>query len=121
MGILVRQTKEGRLRRPMIKISVALTASAMVSAGAVALFGSSSGVVTMLFVEAAAINTSNTTVGFADSDLYGMTPEDIDRTLDEMQAMGVQNVRILIPWAGVEPAQDIYYWDTGRLPGQRRL
>jgi len=105
----------------MIKISVALTASAMVSAGAVALFGSSSGVVTMLFVEAAAINTSNTTVGFADSDLYGMTPEDIDRTLDEMQAMGVQNVRILIPWASVEPAQDIYYWDTGRLPGQRRL
>ncbi|WP_235632028.1 cellulase family glycosylhydrolase [Mycolicibacterium rutilum] len=67
---------------------------------------------TLPFVNAAAINTSNTTVGFADSDLYGMTPEEINRTLDEMQAMGVNNVRILIPWAGVELADDYYYWDT---------
>jgi hypothetical protein len=96
----------------MIKICVAMTASAVICAGAVALFGSPSSVVTMPYVETAAINTSNTTVGFADSDLYGMTPADIDRTLDEMQAMGVQNVRILIPWAGVEPVQDFYYWDT---------
>ncbi|MEO3761459.1 cellulase family glycosylhydrolase [Mycobacterium sp. B14F4] len=64
------------------------------------------------FVNAAAINVSNTTVGFADSDLYGMTPEEIDRTLDEMQAMGVQNVRILIPWAGIELEDDYFYWDT---------
>jgi polysaccharide biosynthesis protein PslG len=46
----------------------------------------------MLFFTVAAINPSNDTVGFAD----------IDRTLDEMQALGVDNVRVLIPWAGVE-------------------
>lgn len=89
-----------------------MTASAVFSAGAAALFGSSSGVVTKPYVETATLKTSNTTVGFADSDLYGVTPADIDRTLDEMQAMGVQNVRILIPWARVEPAQDFRYWNT---------
>lgn len=66
----------------------------------------------MPFFTVAAIDTSNTTVGFADSDLYGMTPADIDRTLDEMQAMGVNNVRVLIPWAGVEYQPDSYYWNT---------
>ena len=98
--------------RPMIKIGLVVTASAMVCAGATTLFTQSSNVVALPFVNAAAINESNTTVGFADSDLYGMTPEEIDRTLDEMQAMGVQNVRILIPWAGIELADDYYYWDT---------
>ena len=89
-----------------------VTASAIVCAGATTLLSQSSNVVALPFVNAAAINVSNTTVGFADSDLYGMTPEEIDRTLDEMQAMGVNNVRILIPWAGIELADDQYYWDT---------
>ncbi len=111
------QQRDGRrLKRPVIKIGLVLTASAVVAAGgAGTIFSQSSSkkdVVTLPFVNAAAINTSNTTVGFADSDLYGMTPEEINRTLDEMQAMGVNNVRILIPWAGVELADDYYYWDT---------
>src|SRR4051812_27159677 len=50
----------------------------------------------------AAIDESSSTIGFADSDLYGMTPAQIDAQLDQMQAMGVNNVRIMIPWAGVE-------------------
>ena len=33
--------------------------------------------------------------------------------------MGVNNVRILIPWSGIELADDFYYWDHGRLPRQR--
>ncbi|WP_234794096.1 cellulase family glycosylhydrolase [Mycolicibacterium flavescens] len=91
-----------------------VTASAVVAAGAGTIFSESpsKNVVTLPFVNTAAINTSNTTVGFADSDLYGMTPAEVERTLDEMQAMGVNNVRILIPWAGVELADDFYYWDT---------
>ena len=56
------------------------------------------------------INTSNTTVGFADSGLYFMSQADINKTLDQMQAMGVNNVRIMIPWAGVEAAKDVYTW-----------
>ncbi|HET6735177.1 cellulase family glycosylhydrolase [Mycobacterium sp.] len=108
----MRQENKGRIKRPIIKIGIAVTASAVMSAGAVSLFTSASPVATMPFVTTAAIDTSNTTVGFADSDLYGMTSADVDRTLDEMQAMGVQNVRILIPWSGIEVVDDFYYWDT---------
>jgi VCBS repeat-containing protein len=58
------------------------------------------------------ISTSNTTVGFADSSLYFMSQADINKTLDQMQAMGVNNVRIMVPWAGVEPTKDVYVWST---------
>jgi polysaccharide biosynthesis protein PslG len=106
----VRQKKKVQWTRPIVKIGVAVTASALMSAGAAAIFAPSD-VVEMAFIPAAAINTSNTTVGFADSDIIGMSQADIDRTLDEMQAMGVQNVRILIPWNGVELVNDFFYWN----------
>ncbi|WP_235658348.1 cellulase family glycosylhydrolase [Mycolicibacterium moriokaense] len=91
---------------------MALTASAAVSAAAANLVGGPAVVVTLPFATTAAIDTSNTTVGFADSNLYGETPADIDRSLDAMQSMGVQNVRILIPWGVVEPVQGLYNWST---------
>src|ERR1051325_9296912 len=113
MGILVRQTKKkGQLRRPVLKIGIAITASAVMSAGAASLLmAGGSGPVVLPYATMAAINTSNTTVGFADSDIYAMSPADIDRTLDEMQVMGVQNVRILIPWSHIEVYNDVYYWN----------
>lgn len=118
------QQNEGRpMRRPVFRTGLAVTATTVMAVGATTVFVQTFGPTTnpavggtptarMPFVVTAAINTSNTTVGFADSDLYGMTPDEIDRTLDEMQAMGVNNVRILIPWAGVELVDDFYYWDT---------
>lgn len=112
MVIPVGQREERQLRRPIIKMGLVVTASAVVAAGASTLFSQSSNVVALPFVHTAAINPSNTTVGFADSDLYGMSRADIDRTLDEMQAMGVNNVRVLIPWAGIELVDDFYYWNT---------
>src|SRR5215210_6292546 len=113
MGILVRQkNKRGQLGRPIIKIGIAVTASAVLSAAAASLLmAGGSGSVALPYATMAAINTSNTTVGFADSDIYAMSPADINRTLDEMQAMGVQNVRILIPWSHIEVADNVYYWD----------
>jgi hypothetical protein len=113
MGILVRQKKKKDLvTRPVVKIGIAVTASAVFSAGAASLLAvGGSGPVALPYATMAAINTSNTTVGFADSDIIGMSQADIDRTLDEMQAMGVQNVRILIPWNGIELANDFYYWN----------
>ena len=45
--------------------------------------------VTMDVAPLAAIDESSDTIGFADSDLYGMTPAQIDAQLDQMQAMGV--------------------------------
>jgi hypothetical protein len=66
---------------------------------------------TIAVTETVAIDTSNTNVGIADPYLYGMSAADIDKTLDEMQALGVQDVRIVIFWAGVEPKDDVYDWD----------
>lgn len=65
---------------------------------------------TVPFVETAAINTSSSTVGFADSDLWGMSPADVNRTLDLMTATGVGTVRVMMPWAGMEPAPGEYDW-----------
>jgi len=59
---------------------------------------------------AASITESNTTVGMADSNLYGESQADVDKSLDEMKAMGVNDVRILIPWAYVEPLPGVYNW-----------
>jgi hypothetical protein len=58
----------------------------------------------------AAIDESNTTIGIADSDLYFESYEQIDAALDEMQAMGVNTVRIGIPWAGINPVEGYYDW-----------
>ncbi|MCV7419856.1 cellulase family glycosylhydrolase [Mycobacterium yunnanensis] len=60
--------------------------------------------------ETAAIDPSNTTVGIADSDIYFESHAQIDAALDEMQAMGVNTVRIGIPWAGVNPIPGYYDW-----------
>lgn len=56
------------------------------------------------------IDTRSTAVGFADSDLYGMSPDDVNRTLDELQALGVGQIRVFVPWAFVEPLDNIYSW-----------
>lgn len=66
--------------------------------------------VTMDVATMAAIDESNTTIGIADSDLYFATPAQMDAALDEMQAMGVNTVRIGIPWAGINPIPGYYNW-----------
>ena len=57
------------------------------------------------------INPSGATIGFADSDLYGKSPEDINRTFDLMRQTGVSTVRIMVPWALIQPTPD--QWDWG--------
>ncbi|MGX9791539.1 cellulase family glycosylhydrolase [Mycobacterium sp. MMS18-G62] len=62
------------------------------------------------YIPTATIDTSNDTIGVADSDIWGLTTEDgqidyaeIDKHLDELQTLGVDTVRVLIPWSGNEP------------------
>lgn len=50
----------------------------------------------------AAIDEAPTTLGIADSNLYNLSPADIDKTLDELQALGVQDIRIAVPWVYVQ-------------------
>jgi hypothetical protein len=96
----------------MVKIVFVGMATLAISAmGATAMVPTTS-TMTMNVLPVAAIDESSDTIGFADSDLYGMTPAQIDAQLDQMQALGVNNVRIMIPWAGVEPMPNYYDWST---------
>ena len=52
----------------------------------------------MSYTLTTSINESSTTVGIADSDLYGMSEADIRATFGQMQSLGVNNVRVLVPW-----------------------
>jgi polysaccharide biosynthesis protein PslG len=54
-------------------------------------------------IDAAAINPLPTTIGFADADTYGMTQADVDKTAAKWALTKVDTVRVMIPWAGVEP------------------
>ncbi|KQR97588.1 hypothetical protein ASG12_17000 [Williamsia sp. Leaf354] len=65
-----------------------------------------------------------TTLGVADSDLTSMTQAEVDRTLDELQKLGVNDVRLFIPWADVQPNnKNDYDWskiDKIMLAAQKR-
>src|SRR3954468_5535466 len=50
----------------------------------------------------AEITVSPNTVGVAASPLYGQTKAQIDQQLSEMQALGVQNIRVFVPWGLVD-------------------
>src|SRR5581483_3784206 len=63
----------------------------------------------MPFIETS-INASSSTLGFADSDLYGMSSDDINHTYDLMRQTGVSSVRLLFPWAFMEPNRDQFDW-----------
>ena len=50
----------------------------------------------------AEITVSPNTVGVAASPLYGQTKAQIDQQLTEMQALGVENIRVFVPWGLVD-------------------
>jgi hypothetical protein len=62
------------------------------------------------YVPTASIVESNETIGIADSDVYGLSLPNgtldkaaVDAHFDAIKALGVTTVRVLIPWAGVQP------------------
>jgi hypothetical protein len=59
-----------------------------------------------------AINTAGTTTAIADSDVWGMSQADVDKTMDMIAATHVTAVRLMIPWAGVEATQGILDWSS---------
>ena len=58
------------------------------------------------------IDPEPTTTAIADSDVYGMTQPDVDKTMDTLRANNITAVRLMIPWAGVEPSQGALNWAT---------
>jgi hypothetical protein len=99
-----------RLQRNFVGAVTAATACGAVAG--IAAFSAptppSNRTVTANVVETASIVASNTTLGFADSDLYFESAANVGKTLDMMQSIGVNSVRIMIPWAGVEPSNGVY-------------
>ncbi|WP_101952741.1 VCBS domain-containing protein [Mycobacterium sp. 3519A] len=61
---------------------------------------------------ASAIDQRGTTVGMNVQEMYGFTQSQTDRALDLLKADGVDTIRILIPWVGVEPSNDSWNWSA---------
>ena len=49
-------------------------------------------------------------LGFADSWIWFLSPDDVNRQFDLMIATGVRSARIMLPWAGIQPAPDAWDW-----------
>jgi Cellulase (glycosyl hydrolase family 5) len=45
-------------------------------------------------------------------EMYYYSPADTDKALDLLKADGVDSIRILIPWAGVESTNGVYNWSA---------
>lgn len=101
------QTQDWGTVRNLLKLAATVATVAAVSAAAVVLVQPESR--TIAFTETA-INSSAGTVGIGDSNLYGMSPEDVNRTLDLVSATGARSVRVLIPWADIEPNPGQFNW-----------
>ncbi len=56
-----------------------------------------------------AIDETPTTLGIADSNLYRLSDADIDATLDRLKGMGVNDIRIAVPWIYTQPADNEDY------------
>lgn len=93
--------------RNALKIAAAVFTVAAVSAAATETLANSPA--TIPFIPTG-ISQSASSVGFADSDVYGMNADDVNHTFDLMAANGVRTVRIIIPWAGVEGTQGSFNW-----------
>ncbi|MGU3291629.1 cellulase family glycosylhydrolase [Williamsia sp. M5A3_1d] len=65
-------------------------------------------------IEVAAIKQVSTTVGISDSDLYlvAQDPAKVAKSLDQMKALGVNDVRIVIPWGTTETSDGQYNWSS---------
>jgi polysaccharide biosynthesis protein PslG len=104
------KTRGGLLRAVATRAVIAVIPAAMVSAYASGLFISPPRIASYEFTPVAEITADPTTVGIAASNLYGMSAQDISDQLDQMQAIGVQSIRVFVPWGLVEYADDSYNW-----------
>lgn len=87
-------------------------ASALVCGGIQPLeFGPSISIATAVSLTAA-IDQSSSTLGFANSNMYQLSTDDIDQELELMESLGVTNVRISIAWASIEAQEGQYNWDA---------
>ena len=104
----MRTVRHRRLRR-FVTVSVAILSGVICVLG-IAVVAPNHAPRRVTVAQSAAINPLPTTIGFADADVYGMSQADVDRTLRAMGNTNVKTVRLMIPWAGVEPIRDQLNW-----------
>ncbi|MGB8402684.1 MAG: cellulase family glycosylhydrolase [Mycobacterium sp.] len=59
---------------------------------------------------AATIDTAADAVGVSDSSLYFMSQSDLNTAMQQMQTMGITQIRVLLPWRAMEPTDGTYSW-----------
>jgi hypothetical protein len=87
---------------------IAVIPAAMVSAYASGIFVSPPRMAAYDYVQVAEITNTPNTIGMAESPLYGMSQADINATLDQLQSIGVQNIRVFVPWGLIEQQDNTY-------------
>ncbi len=109
----MRTSLADRLRAFGLRMLIATFLAALVCLYATDAVVPQSRLTTMVQIEnTASIVEAPSTIGIADPGLYGQTQAQINQTLDTLQSIGVQDVRVFIPWIYVEPAQGVYNWSS---------
>src|SRR4030081_2461528 len=103
----MRQGTTRRLRRYATATVIAIVPMAIMCGAMTYLLNPKPNPVALDVMPVVAIENSNQTIGIADSDMYDPTLSnaDIIKRFDEMQSLGVNTVRVLIPWGVIQPAQ----------------
>lgn len=60
----------------------------------------------------ATIDSSSTTTGIAESDLYFMSKDQLSTAMQQLQSLGVTQIRVYLPWRQMEPAKGSYNWSA---------
>lgn len=63
----------------------------------------------------ATIDTSSSTVGIADSGLYFMDAEELTVAMEQLQSLGITQIRVFLPWRAIETSDDTYDWTQADL------
>src|SRR6185295_17427012 len=106
------KNRGGLLRSVATRAVIAVIPAAMVSAYASGIFISPPRTASYEITPVAEITVDPSTVGVAESPLYGMSQADIDTQLDQLQALGVQNIRVFVPWSLIEQAPGTFDWSS---------
>jgi polysaccharide biosynthesis protein PslG len=99
----MRQRSARRLRRIAIATVIAMVPLAIMLIAMSDLLHTKPMAVSLDYVPVVAIDQSSTTIGIADSELFNMSNTDIVATFNQMQSLGVNTVRVIVPWAAVQP------------------
>jgi hypothetical protein len=107
----MRARDEGNSLRILLKAAGALAAVVLLSLTLTNMLSPASTPQNYPVRETAAVGS----IGFADSWLWFLSPDDVNRQLDLMVSTGVHNARIMLPWAGIQPAADAWDWGQADL------